>query len=303
MILTKPNHIKIYGHRGARGDLPENTLHSFKYLFENKICAFETDILLTKDLVPVVNHDFRLNIAITKDNEGSWIENDDIKIFDLTYEQLLSFKIGSIDKKSKYGRRFENQKSLGEENIPKLSDLLELTSNNIPDGLIINLEIKSTPIEDNLTPPPNVMARLIIDEVNKTELKDNVIYSSFDWRVLREIKNIDPKISRAYLTSELKGKVYNKSPWLDFMPLYDSDSRELPRLIKTLGGKAWHPKHKDIDKDMVRISHEEGLPVNVWTVNEKYEMLRMIEYGVDGIITDYPLRLKKLCKKEGVDWF
>ena len=302
MILTKPNHIKIYGHRGARGDLPENTLHSFKYLFENKICAFETDILLTKDLVPVVNHDFRLNIAITKDNEGSWIENDDIKIFDLTYEQLLSFKIGSIDKKSKYGRRFENQKSLGEENIPKLSDLLELTSNNIPDGLIINLEIKSTPIEDNLTPPPNVMARLIIDEVNKTELKDNVIYSSFDWRVLREIKNIDPKISRAYLTSELKGKVYNKSPWLDFMPLYDSDSRELPRLIKTLGGKAWHPKHKDIDKDMVRISHEEGLPVNVWTVNEKYEMLRMIEYGVDGIITDYPLRLKKLCKKEGVDW-
>ena len=87
------------------------------------------------------------------------------------------------------------------------------------------------------------------------------------------------------------------------MPLYDSDSRELPRLIKTLGGKAWHPGRKDIDKDMVRISHEEGLPVNVWTVNEKYEMLRMIEYGVDGIITDYPLRLKELCEKEGVNWF
>ena len=82
------------------------------------------------------------------------------------------------------------------------------------------------------------------------------------------------------------------------MPLYDSDSRELPRLIKTLGGEAWHPKRKDIDKDMVRISHEEGLPVNVWTVNEKYEMLRMIEYGVDGIITDYPLRLKELCERK-----
>ena len=147
------------------------------------------------------------------------------------------------------------------------------------------------------------MARLIINEVNKTELKDKVIYSSFDWRVLREIKNIDPKISRAYLTSELKGKVYDKSPWLDFMPLYDSDSRELPRLIKTLGGQAWHPKSKDIDRDMVRISHEEGLPVIVWTVNEKYEMLRMIEYGVDGIITDYPLRLKKLCENEGVNWY
>ena len=303
MILTKPNHVKIYGHRGARGDLPENTLDSFKFLFENKITAYETDILLTKDLVPVVNHDFRLNPSLTKDAQGNWIENNDIKIFDLTIEELSEFKIGSIDKKSKYGRRFNNQKSLGEINIPKLSDLLELTSNNISDDLIINLEIKSTPVEDNLTPHPNVMASLIIDEVNKKELKDNVIYSSFDWRVLREINNIDSKISRAYLTSELKGKVYNKSPWLDFMPLYDSDSRELPRLIKTLGGKAWHPKSKDIDKNLVRISHEEGLAVNVWTVNEKYEMFKMIEYGVDGIITDYPLRLKKLCEDEGINWF
>ena len=303
MILTKPNHIKIYGHRGARGDLPENTLESFKYLFENKISAYETDILFTKDLIPVIYHDFRLNPALTKNAQGSWIEDNDIKIFDLTYEELSKFKIGEIDKKSKYGRRFNNQKSLGEIKIPKLSDLLELTSNYISDDLIINLEIKSTPVEDNLTPPPNVMVRLIIDEVNKTELKDKIIYSSFDWRILREIKNLDSKISSAYLTSELKGKIYDKSPWLDFMPLYDSDSTELPRLIKTLCGEAWHPKRKDIDKGMVRISHEEGLPVNVWTVNEKYEMLRMIEYGIDGIITDYPLRLKKLCEDEGINWF
>ena len=156
-----------------------------------------------------------MNPALTKDSKGNWIENDDIKIFDLSYQQLTKFKIGSIDKKSKYGRRFDNQKTLGEINIPKLSDLLELTSNNISDDLIINLEIKSTPVEENLTPSPNVMARLIIDEVNKTELKDKVIYSSFDWRVLREIKNIDSKISRGYLTSELKGKIYDKSPWLD----------------------------------------------------------------------------------------
>ena len=102
------------------------------------------------------------------------------------------------------------------------------------------------------------MVKLIIEEVNKIKLKDKVIYSSFDWRILTEIKNIDPKISRAYLTSDRKGKMYDKSPWLDFMPLYESESRELPRLIKTLGGKAWHPNRKDISKDMVRISHDEA---------------------------------------------
>jgi len=303
MILSKPNQIKIYGHRGARGDLPENTLESFQYLFENNINAYETDILISKDLVPVITHDFRLDPDLTRDSGGDWIKDNDIKIFDLTYEELSKFDISSINKKSKYGKRFANQKNLTNQKIPKLSELLELTSNNIVDDLLINLEIKSTPIEENLTPPPDVMVKLIIDEVNKSIIKDKVIYSSFDWRILREIKNLDSKISRAYLTSEQRGKVYDKSPWMDFMPLYDSDTSELPRLIKTLGGEAWHPKHKDINKDVVRIAHEEGLPINVWTVNEEFDMLRMIDYGVDGIMTDYPLRLKELCERKNIKWF
>ncbi len=303
MILSKSKHIKIYGHRGARGELPENTLKSFKYLFENDISAYETDIVLSKDLVPVIHHDFRLNPALTKDSEGNWITNDDIKIYDLTYEQLSKFTIGSINKKSKYGRKFDSQTNLPKQEIPKLSDLLELTSRNILDGLLINLEIKSTPIENNLTPPPDLMAKLVIDEVNKSQLKDNVIYSSFDWRILREIKTLDPKIPRAYLTSKRRGKIYDKSPWLDLMPVYDKDNLGIPRLVKKLGGNAWHPKHTDIKREDVRLSHEEGLPVNVWTVNEEHEMLKMIDYGIDGIITDYPIRLKRLCEREGINWF
>ena len=248
-------------------------MKSFEYLFENNISAYETDIVISKDLVPIINHDFRLNPALTKDSEGNWITNDDIKIYDLTYEQLSKFTIGSINKKSKYGRKFDKQKNLPEQEIPKLSDLLELTSRNILDGLLINLEIKSTPIENNLTPHPDIMAKLIIDEVNKFILRDNVIYSSFDWRILREIKTLDPKIPRAYLTSKKRGKIYDKSPWLDLMPVYDKDNLGLPKLIKELGGNAWHPKHKDIKREDVRISHDERLPVNVWTVNEEYDMM------------------------------
>ena len=303
MILSKPNHIKIYGHRGARGDLPENTLGSFQYLFDNNINAYETDILISKDLVPVIAHDFKLTPDFTRDRSGNWIEDANIKIFDLTYKELSEFDVGSINKSSKYFRKFPDQKNLTNQKIPKLSELLELASKNIADDLIINLEIKSTPIEDNLTPPPDVMVKLIIDEVNKSIIKDKVIYSSFDWRILREIKKLDPKISRAYLTSEQRGKVYDKSPWMDFMPLYDSDSRELPRLIKTLGGKTWHPNHKDVNKDIVKKSHEEGLPVNVWTVNEEFDMMRMIDYGVDGIMTDYPLELKEYCERKNIKWF
>ena len=301
MILSKPGFIKIYGHRGARGVLPENTLESFEYLFENNIRAYETDILISKDNIPVITHDFKLDPSYTKDVNGNWIEDENIKIIDLTYEEILKYDVGTLNKLSRYGRKFINQKSLDNQKIPKLSDLLKLSSDNDFDDLLINLEIKSTPIEEGLTPSPEDMVNIVIDEVSRSNLSDKIIYSSFDWRVLREIKERDPKIPRAHLTSGAKGKIYDKSPWLDFTPLHSEV--ELPKLIKALGGSAWHPNYKDVNKEIIEISRNEGLPVNVWTVNKEQDMLRMIDYGVDGIMTDYPLKLMELCDKENINWF
>ena len=307
MILAKPNHIKIYGHRGARGDLPENTLDSFKYLFENNINAYETDILISKDLIPVITHDFRLDPSFTKDDEGDWITDENIKIFDLTYNEISKFDVGSLNKLTRYGRRFLNQRSLENQKIPKLSELLELSSKNLSQASIINLEIKSTPDEKNLTPGPKEMVQIVLNDIKKSNLQDKIIISSFDWRILREVKNQSPEISRAYLTFQqekgmkIKKTIYSKSPWIDHIPLtivYD-----LPKIIKELGGSAWHPYYKDINKKAVKDAHDYNLPVNVWTVNDEYNMLKMIEYEVDGIMTDYPLKLKELCDKKNIKWF
>ena len=307
MILSKPNHIKIYGHRGARGDLPENTLESFKYLFDNNINAYETDILITKDLTPVITHDFRLDPSFTKDEDGNWIKDENIKIFDLTYEEISKFDVGSLNKLTRYGRRFVNQRSLENQKIPKLSELLELSSKNVLQNLLINLEIKSTPDEKNLTPDPKDLVQIVLNEINNSNLKDKIIISSFDWRVLREVKKQSPEIPRAYLTFQqekgmkIKKTIYSKSPWIDHIPLtivYD-----LPKIIKELGGSAWHPYYKDINKKAVEDAHDNNLPVNVWTVNDEDDMLKMVEYGVDGIMTDYPLKLKEVCEKENINWF
>ena len=307
MILSKPNHIKIYGHRGARGDLPENTLESFKYLFDNAINAYETDILISKDLIPVITHDFRLDPSLTKDKEGNWIKDENIKIFDLTYDEISNFDVGSLNKLTRYGRRFVNQKSLENQKIPKLSELLELSSKNVLQNLLINLEIKSTPDEKNLTPDPKDLVQIVLNEINNSNLKDKIIISSFDWRILREVKKQSPEIPRAYLTFQqekgmkIKKTIYSKSPWIDHIPLtivYD-----LPKIIKELGGSAWHPYYKDINKKAVKDAHDNNLPVNVWTVNDEDDMLKMIEYGVDGIMTDYPLRLKNLCERRNINWF
>ena len=307
MILSKPNHIKIYGHRGARGDLPENTLESFKYLFDNAINAYETDILISKDLIPVITHDFRLDPSLTKDMEGNWIKDENVKIFDLTYDEISKFDVGSLNKLTRYGRRFINQRSLKNQKIPKLSELLELSSKNLFQDLLINLEIKSTPDEKNLTPDPQDLVQIVLNEINNSNLKDKIIISSFDWRILREVKKQSPEIPRAYLTFQqekgikIKKTIYSKSPWIDHIPLtivYD-----LPKIIKELGGSAWHPYYKDINKKAVEDAHDNNLPVNVWTVNDEDDMLKMVEYGVDGIMTDYPLKLKEVCEKENINWF
>ncbi len=307
MILSKPNHIKIYGHRGARGNLPENTLESFSFLFENNISAFETDILISKDLVPVITHDFRLDISMTKDSNGDWINNENIKIYDLTYDEILNYDVGSINKLSKYGRRFLNQKSLPDQKIPKLSEIFDLINSiNIKD-LVLNLEVKSTPVEDDLTPPPDEMVKIIMNDIEKSNLTNNILVSSFDWRILKEFKTQAPELNRGYLSYQQKSGVkisntiYKNSPWMDLSLSFNEF--ELPDLIKDLGGKVWCPFYRDIQKKDIEKAHNKGLVVNVWTVNKENDMMRMIEYGADGIITDYPLRLKELCEKKNINWF
>ena len=119
MILSKPNYIKIYGHRGARGDMPENSLSGFKYIFDNNFFAFETDVLISKDKIPLIAHDFYLNPYFTKDQNGDWIKNKKIKIYDLNFQELLNYDIGTLDKTTSYGKRFKDQKSIKNQKIIK----------------------------------------------------------------------------------------------------------------------------------------------------------------------------------------
>jgi len=65
----------------------------------------------------------------------------------------------------------------------------------------------------------------------------------------------------------------------------------------SINGHVWCPFYRDVTKENVKLAHDLGLAVNVWTVNNDEDVLRMIEYSVDGIITDYPKKVKEICKK------
>jgi glycerophosphoryl diester phosphodiesterase len=304
--LSKPNYIKIYGHRGARGDMPENTLSGFKYIFENDILAFETDVLISKDEIPVITHDFFLNPDFTKDNNGNWIKRDDIKIYDLDYDELVNYDVGELNKSTRYGKRFKDQKTINNQKIIKLKELLDLIEIFPKEDFFINLEIKSSPLEEGLTPSPQEMVNYVKKEILKSKYFDKILISSFDWRILSECKKQLPNTLRGYLTFQQdlgssKKTIYPGSPWMDTKEQFNMF--ELPKLINKLEGHVWCAFHRDITKQNVAMAHDLGMGVNVWTVNSESDMIKMINYGVDGIITDFPNRLKKVCETNNVKWF
>jgi glycerophosphoryl diester phosphodiesterase len=74
----------------------------------------------------------------------------------------------------------------------------------------------------------------------------------------------------------------------------------VPRMVKAAGGAVWSPYHAETTREQVKEAQALGLKVVVWTVNEPADMRRMIEWGVDGIISDRPDILRNVASELGI---
>ena len=294
----KPGFISLVGHRGARGLMPENTIEGFKYILDNGISAIEFDVLLTKDEVPVITHDFYLSKSITRNAQGNWLLNNGPKISDLTVADLQMFDVGGVDKRSSYGRLYPEQAFLSDVRIPKLSDLLELACLPKGQNLFLLLEIKSDPSIDK-----RKIIEHIVFEIQERSLSNRVVLHSFDWDLLDECSLIAPEMPRSYLSQmpESSNDPFDK-PTEEISPDFSSFNCSIPEAIQIAGGHLWCPYFKDITVDLVTEAHNLGLPVCTWTVNEVEDIQNMIDLGIDGIITDYTDRAKKIFKSRGLSW-
>ena len=158
-----------------------------------------------------------------------------------------------------------------------------------------------------LTPIPSDTVSLILKDIDTYKLEDRIIISSFDWRILYELKKQNPRILRGFITlqqslSTTKKNIYENSPWM--AKNYSLDELFLlPNIIKSLEGHVWSVFYRDVTKQNVELAHKHGLATCVWTVNREQDIIRMIEYGVDGIITDYPKKVQEICKSKNISWF
>jgi glycerophosphoryl diester phosphodiesterase len=303
-MVSTAHSLDLQGHRGARGLMPENTLPAFAKALAIGVTTLELDCAITKDGVVVVSHDSTLNPDITRGPDGGWVTRGDLPIASFTYEELQRFDVGRIDPHSPYAQRFPRQQPIDRTRMPRLADVFALAREAGNNTVRFNIETKISPLHPERTVSPEVFARAFIQLIKKEKMAGRATIQSFDWRTLAVVQKEAPEIATVYLTAQqrfmdnlLAGE--NESPW---MPGFHVSrfGGSVPRMVKTAGGAVWSPYYEEVTRDDIKSAHALGLKVVVWTVNEETAIQRMIELGVDGIISDYPDLLRKVAGEKHI---
>lgn len=229
--------VTVFAHRGAESLAPENTKIAFATALEHGARAIELDVQLTKDSVPVVVHDFKLK-RYNKDAK--------LAVNQYTYDELQSIDVGT----------YFNEKFAGSK-IPSLQEVLQL----IPDDIIINIEIKNSPV-------PHVgiekqVAKLAAQYYNI----DNIIVSSFDHTALLRIAEYNPNIKLGFL---IHYPMINTGKYIS---------------MTGLNAFSVHPNKKITNDAFIKECHKYGLKVYPYTVKSQKEADRLTTLGVDGFFT------------------
>jgi len=296
-------HIDIIGHRGAAGLAPENTLSAFKRACEIGVNAVELDVLMTLDGKIVVHHDYNLKPEIARTPDGEWVNRPGPLIKESTLANLKTYDTGRLKPGTRYSRRYPEQQPVDGERIPTLGEVIFLLKTKCNPVTQLWVEIKTNPEKPDLTPVPGAVADAVVQILRMQNSTERVRILSFDWRALVHIQKNEPEIPTVYLS--LEGKSLNNikagrpgaSPWMAGLDI-DDFSGSIPQAVKAAGGRYWAPYYKHLTYDLLNEAHELGIQVFVWTPDNRSDMVRLIEMGVDGIITNRPDILKSVVSEQ-----
>jgi glycerophosphoryl diester phosphodiesterase len=296
--------LDIQGHRGARGLAPENTLPAFARALAIGVTTLELDCAVTKDGVVVVSHDPAFNPDIARGPDGKWLREPGPAIWSLTYEETRRYDVGRINPASAYAKRWPEQRPVDGARIPRLADVFALVKKSRNETVRFNIETKISPLEPGQTTTAEDFARKLISAVRSAGMAERTAIQSFDWRTLQVVQKEAPEIPTVYLTVE-KGFMDSiqrdkpASPWTAGFHV-SSHGGSVPRMVRAAGGAVWSPYCAETTREQVKEAQALGLKVVVWTVNEPADMRRLIEWGVDGIISDRPDLLRRTAGELGV---
>ena len=307
LLMASPaaGSLEIQGHRGARGLAPENTLAGFRRTLEIGVHTLELDVGMTRDGQVVVHHDPTLNPSTTR-LDGQWLAADQrTPLRALTLEALRRYDVGGIRPDSDYAARFPHQQPVPGERIPTLAEVIALTAETGHEQVAFNVETKIQPGPSDRFADPETFARAVIQVLRGGGVQTRSTIQSFDWRVLEHVKRLAPEIRTGYLSTQrpgwntVGGGSLGPSPWTGSMQV-DDHGGSVPRTVLAAGGDVWSPDYRSLTPAALAEARSLGVRVVVWTVNDPGDIRRMIHLGVDGIISDYPDRVRKAAEGLGL---
>lgn len=260
------------GHRGARGLVPENTIEAMRKALDYPITTLELDVVVAKDGMVIVSHEPWVSPEICSGPGVDPAKPRALNIYKLTAQELATFDCGS-----KPHPRFPQQQKLVARK-PTLRELLETTEALISQRSLrirYNVEIKSTVEDERAGYQPDVgtFTEAVVKELTSRLPSERFSIQSFDWRVLRYLNKAHPRIETVALI---------EGPF------------EAAAVLRQLGfaPSVFSPYFKFLSKKDVAFFQAKKVKVIPWTVNEVSDMEALRKLGVDGLITDYPDRIR-----------
>lgn len=273
--------LDIQGHRGCRGLLPENSIPAFLMALDSGATTLEMDVVISKDRQVVVSHEPWMSADICLTPEKNVFTAADQKrhnLYQMSYDEIKRWDCGS-----KGNPRFPGQQKTAVAK-PLLRDVIAAAEQHIRNNMgyeaDYNIEIKSTPADDNkYHPDPATFSDLVFQLIDAHLPWNRVVIQSFDFRVLKYWHEKYPHVRLAAL-------VYNNKT-------IDENLRELG-----FTPAIYSPYFKLVGPDAVAQCQALNMRIIPWTANEEAEIADLIKWRVDGIISDYPNRVARAWKKK-----
>ena len=271
----------LQGHRGCRGLMPENSIPGFIKAMELGVTTLEMDVVVSVDSVVVVSHEPWFSPKICLDEMGLPLTDpaQKLNIYRMYYEDIRHFDCGSGGNPD-----FPQQQKMAVHK-PSLAEAIEaIEAHAAATGrkdIRYNIELKSTPLTDNaFHPSPEPFVDIVFRTVNDMIGFSRVTIQSFDIRILQQFRRKYPEVHLSLLVEK---------------------GRNPEQAIATLGfsPEIYSPHFSLLKAEHVHKLQSGGVRVIPWTVNRISDMQKMLSWGVDGLITDYPDRFTKLSATQG----
>ncbi|WP_354034258.1 glycerophosphodiester phosphodiesterase [Bradyrhizobium sp. S3.2.6] len=303
LISGKAMAFDLEAHRGGRALLPENTLPAFANALAMGVDTLELDVGVTADGEVVVSHERGLNPDLARDANGAYVTAPGTPFVKLRFADARAYDVGQIRPDSAYAKQFPDQRAVPGTRIPTLKELFALVRKSGNERVRFNIETKIDPDHPDESLGPQAFVAKLLGVIADEKFSDRVMIQSFDWRTLLLVQQQAPTIPTVYLTLQRGSAptvVLDKATsWTaGYSPADHGGS--LPRTIKAAGGAVWSPYFGDVTAALVTEAQTQGLRVVVWTVNKPDDMARMMEIGVDGIISDRPDLLRQVAGEKGI---